>query len=134
MKDTPSFAFEHLALNLPDWESFQRWYIDNLGLVVVRSVPSDKSFLADSSGTVVFELYHNTSAPNMELRATAPLTFHVAFVVDDVEASAERLIAAGAEAMGYSTAGTKRARPASPNCPPMIGPASPVPWGWRLPR
>lgn len=94
--DRGVFRFEHLALNLANREAFERWYVENLELVVARSVPSEKSFLADRNGTVIFELYDNKSAPYTELRDTEPLTFHVAFAVDDVEAAAARLVAAGA--------------------------------------
>jgi len=95
--DRGAFRFEHVALNLSDPEAFARWYVDNLGLEVVHAVPGEKSFLADGSGAVVFELYDNSGAPHLQLREVAPLSFHVAFAVDDISAAAARLVEAGAE-------------------------------------
>lgn len=97
MNENRDFRFEHLALNVADRAAAERWYVENLGLIVVRSVPTAMSFLADRSGRVVFELYENRGRPLMDFHGTDPLTFHVAFVVDDVEAAARRLVDAGAK-------------------------------------
>lgn len=97
MNEYPDFTFEHAAINVPDRARAERWYVENLGLVAVRSVPGSMCFLADKTGRVVFELYENQVCTPMDFREMHPLTFHVAFVVGDVSEAAKRLVAAGAE-------------------------------------
>ena len=89
-------AFEHVALNVPDRDAFVRWYVDNVGLQVVRDIPGKMAFLADSQGVVMLEVYSNSNAQQLEFAATDPLAVHVAFEVDDPAAAAETLVAAGA--------------------------------------
>ncbi len=89
-------AFEHVALNVPDRDAAVAWYVEHLGLHVVREVPGAMAFLADAGGTVVFELYNNENAGRIDFAATDPLALHVAFEVEDPRAAAEELVAAGA--------------------------------------
>ncbi len=89
-------VFEHMAINVPDRDRAERWYTEQLGLSVVRSVPGSMCFLADPTGRVVLELYSNPAHPVMSFGQLHPLTFHVAFLVDDVAGEAERLVGAGA--------------------------------------
>ncbi len=89
-------AFEHVALNVPDRDSAVAWYVEHLGLHVVREIPGGMAFLADAGGTVVFELYNNENAGRIDFPATEPLALHIAFEVDDPRTAAEQLVAAGA--------------------------------------
>ncbi|OAM91171.1 VOC family protein [Termitidicoccus mucosus] len=90
--------FEHFAINLTDVRTAAKWYVDHLGLAVVRS--SDKGsfahFLADSSGRVFLELYSNPAAPVPAYATMDPLVFHIAFVSTDTAADRVRLEKAGA--------------------------------------
>ncbi|HZP61370.1 MAG TPA: VOC family protein [Opitutaceae bacterium] len=90
--------FEHFALNVSDVRSIARWYVEHLGLRVVRSRedPPYTQFLADETGRVIMELYTNTSAAVPDYAAIHPLCFHIAFVVDDAGAVQQRLEKAGA--------------------------------------
>ena len=88
-------TFEHVALNLADYEEAADWYRANLGMTTVREVPGKMIFLADEAGTVVFELYSNPEAPHLDPHRMHALTLHVAFAVDDVEQEARRLVESG---------------------------------------
>ena len=106
MTDYPDFTFEHLALNVADKQPAERWYVENLNLRVVRSVPGAASFLADAAGRVVLELYANDSAARLDFANQHFLSFHLAFAVHDIKATAQQLIEAGAQiAEDYRVAG-----------------------------
>ena len=100
-KDT-LMNLEHLGLNHPDAAAAAAWYEQNLGMKVVRKFgpPNHGHFLADARGKMMIEFYHNVLASVPDYRAMNPLTFHIAFYVDDVPASRDRLIKAGATAQG----------------------------------
>ena len=93
----PDFTFEHIALNVIDRERAEKWYVDNLGLAIVRSLPGGACFLADPTGRVVFELYANPAQASLDFGPLHPLTFHIAFVVSNPSKEAARLTAAGAQ-------------------------------------
>jgi catechol 2,3-dioxygenase-like lactoylglutathione lyase family enzyme len=94
--------FEHIALMMSDPVSSARWYADNLGFTVLRA--SDKSpfghFLEAPGAGMMFELYNNPSFEVPDYSLAAPAQFHLAFTVDDVACVRERLLAAGAQAVG----------------------------------
>jgi catechol 2,3-dioxygenase-like lactoylglutathione lyase family enzyme len=89
---------EHLAMNVPEPARQAEWWCANLGCRVVRSAdaPVEVRFLADSSGSVLFEVYRNDAAPVPDYASLDPLVLHMAFESDDVRADRDRLVAAGA--------------------------------------
>jgi catechol 2,3-dioxygenase-like lactoylglutathione lyase family enzyme len=89
-------TFEHIALNVADKAAVVDWYTANLGLIVVRDVPGNMAFLADSNGVVVLEIYSNQAADRTDFTELGPLAFHLAFEVADPAAAARELEAAGA--------------------------------------
>ena len=89
-------AFEHLAFNVQDMDAMADWYCSHLGLTKARHDPGAKVFLADSEGTVVFELYSNDKSPRLDFANVDPLTVHIAFVVEDALPVVRELNAAGA--------------------------------------
>jgi catechol 2,3-dioxygenase-like lactoylglutathione lyase family enzyme len=93
---------EHVALNVSEPTQAAKWYTENLGMTIVKGL--DKSpfthFLADSSGQVMVEFYNNPLAPVPDYYSIHPLTLHIAFLVDNMEATRARLMAAGARAEG----------------------------------
>jgi catechol 2,3-dioxygenase-like lactoylglutathione lyase family enzyme len=93
---------EHVAFNVPDPVNMARWYVDHLGFTVKRrSVdPPYGHFLADESGTVMIELYKNTSVPLPDYAAQPPQVLHLALVSRDAEADVRRLVAAGGTLVG----------------------------------
>ena len=93
---------EHLAFNVADPVAMADWYVQHLGFDIRRQgdAPKHVRFLADQGGQVMLELYHNTAAPVPDYPATDPLVVHLAFVCDDIEPTRQRLLAAGATAVG----------------------------------
>lgn len=90
--------FEHFALNVPDVRAASAWYVEHLGLTVMRARPAAPytQFLADSSGRVFVELYTNPTDPIPDYPAQHPLRVHFAFAVADAKSEQERLVLAGA--------------------------------------
>ena len=97
--------FEHIALNVADPIKMATWYVDNLGMRVMREGPPpiNMRFIADGGGNMMLELYHNPPAAVPNYAAMDPLLLHVAFTVDDVNATRQKLIAAGATPVGEVT-------------------------------
>jgi glyoxylase I family protein len=96
---------EHIGLNHPDAVAAAAWYEQNLGMKIARKFgpPGNGHFLADTRGQMMVEFYHNALAPVPDFRAMNPMSFHIAFYVDDVNLTRERLIKAGATAQGNVT-------------------------------
>jgi glyoxylase I family protein len=95
---------EHFAFIVADPVAMARWYEEHLGLRTVRSgdAPAHARFLADSDGTSVLEVYTGNLTTPAYSRMD-PLLLHVAFETDDVALTRDRLIAAGATAVGDVT-------------------------------
>jgi glyoxylase I family protein len=89
---------EHVALNVPDARATAAWYVEHLGMQIVRAM--DRApyahFMADETGRTVLELYTNTDAPIPDYAAMNQYTLHVAFAVEDAAVVRDRLVAAGA--------------------------------------
>ena len=93
---------EHVAFNVVQPVAMAKWWCENLGFRVVRAggPPAHGHFLADSAGSTVIEIYHNSSAAVPDYAAMALPTLHVAFLCDDPLAMREKLISAGASPLG----------------------------------
>jgi glyoxylase I family protein len=93
---------EHVALNVPEPVEMASWYVENLGMRVV--VAEEQSpfihFLADSEGQGLIEIYNNPGADIPDYATMHPLMLHLAFSVENMEETRERLIAAGATPHG----------------------------------
>ena len=89
---------EHIAFNVSDPAGLADWYVANLDMQIVRSVadPPYIHFLADSAGKSLIEIYSNPLGAIIEYADHHPVTFHLAFAVDEMEATRQRLVAAGA--------------------------------------
>ena len=98
MEEDRSMKLEHFALNVIDPVAMAKWYVEHIGLTVVRQVTDAPytHFLADSSGTVLLEIYNNPPDQVPPYAAMDPLLLHVAFVSEDPEADKVALLAAGA--------------------------------------
>ena len=90
--------FEHAGFQHPDPVAGAKWYVEHLGLTIVRGSSEEPfaHFLADSVGRVVIEMYRNPAAPVPDYRSQNILVFHLALESDDVRADRDRLVAAGA--------------------------------------
>ncbi len=91
---------EHVALNVADPVKMAQWYVDHLGMKILREgpAPANARFLADGDGNMMLELYHNPPEAVPNYASMDPLVLHIAFMVDDVEAIRSKLLAAGATA------------------------------------
>ena len=89
---------EHIAINVPDPQSMSAWYVEHCGLqeVIRLEEPPFTRFLADSEKKTAIEIYHNPDAPIPDYDAQSHLVYHNAFTTDDVDATREKLIEAGA--------------------------------------
>lgn len=94
--------FEHFALNVPDTRAHAAWYVAHLGFTVARQQTAAPytTFLADSTGRTVVELYTNPSATLTDFPSQHPLVFHFAVVSTDARADRTRLETAGATLFG----------------------------------
>jgi catechol 2,3-dioxygenase-like lactoylglutathione lyase family enzyme len=97
--------FEHFALNVPDPVAQAEWYVHNLGFsVAVRGgPPAHMHFLADETGRVIVELYHNASGPVPDYPSMHPLSFHFAVIATDAKAERARLEGVGASLLSEGT-------------------------------
>jgi glyoxylase I family protein len=93
---------EHVAFNVKEPVSMAKWYVENLGMKVIRAVEKSPytRFMADESGQSVIEIYNNPAANVPDYASIKPLVLHIAFSVDDIEATRKRLMAAGATSEG----------------------------------
>ena len=96
---------EHVGLNVADPVKAAQWYVDNLGMKVLREAPAPANtrFLGDAGGNMMLEIYHNPPEAVPNYAAMDPLLLHIAFMVEDVETMRSKLIAAGATPVGEVT-------------------------------
>ena len=94
----PITRIEHVAFNVAEPVETAAWYVEHLGMRVARysGGPTEIHFLADAAGASVIELYRNPVAVIPDYNAMHPMQMHLAFLVDDADAEAARLSAAGA--------------------------------------
>jgi glyoxylase I family protein len=94
----PVLNVEHVACNVSDPVAMAAWYVEHLGMRVVRKIaaPPRMHFLADASGRVVIEIYSNPADPVPDYLSMHPLRFHLAFAAPDPDAARGALVAAGA--------------------------------------
>ena len=90
--------FEHFAINVNNVAAVVKWYVSHMGLKVVqqqKELPF-MTFLADSGGRVILELYQRPDAIMTNFKTQHQLTFHVAFVSENAQLDSDRLLAEGA--------------------------------------
>jgi catechol 2,3-dioxygenase-like lactoylglutathione lyase family enzyme len=96
---------EHVAINVENPVSMAKWYGHHLGMKVVRKGPPpiNMHFISDAAGNMMLEIYHNPPDAVPNYASMDPLLLHIAFMVDDVKGIREKLIDAGATAVGEVT-------------------------------
>ena len=89
---------EHFAINVAEPLKMASWYVEHLGLTIVRQQTETPftHFLADESGTVMLEIYNNPAAHVPDYASMNPLLLHLAFVSENPELDKQRLLEAGA--------------------------------------
>lgn len=90
---------EHFAINVADSRAKARWYVDHLGMVLMRDVkaPTYGMFIADAGKNMMYELYQYDTIPVVDFSAVSHLTFHAAYMVDDIQSAKDVLVAVGAK-------------------------------------
>lgn len=94
----PILNVEHIACNVFEPIAMAAWYVEHLGMRIVRRLPTAPHihFLADANGRVVIEIYSNAADPIPDYASMHPLRFHLAFATNDPDADRAALVAAGA--------------------------------------
>lgn len=89
---------EHVAINVEDPVAMAKWYCENLGMKIVRKGPGpvNMHFISDAGGNMMLEIYHNPPDAVPDYASMNPLLLHIAFMVDDVKGTSQKLLAAGA--------------------------------------
>ena len=89
---------EHVAFQVAEPAAMADWYVAHLGFSVRRGSdePAVVRFLADGSGSVLFEIYYSPQTPVPDYRQMPPAQLHIAVLSDDVVGDTARLVAAGA--------------------------------------
>ena len=89
---------EHIAINVSDPVAMSDWYVEHCGLqeVIRLEEPPFTRFLTHDNGRTAIEIYHNPSAPVPDYQSQNHLVYHNAFTTDDIDATSEKLQAAGA--------------------------------------
>lgn len=98
MSTTNRIRLEHVAINVQDPVAMAKWYCENLGMKVVREgpAPANARFISDAGGNMMLEIYHNPPDAVPNYASMNPLSLHIAFMVDDVQALRQKLVAVGA--------------------------------------
>jgi hypothetical protein len=96
---------EHAAYQVADPVSVSAWYVEHMGLTLkrVQDAPPYGRFLADDADSVMMEIYRNPAAPVPDYPSLDPAIVHLAFYTEDVAADRQRLLSAGATAVGEIT-------------------------------
>jgi len=96
---------EHVAINVENPVEMVKWYCENLGMKIVRKGPPpiNMNFISDAGGNMMLEVYHNPPDAVPDYASMDPLVFHIAFMVDDVEGTCRKLVAAGATVYSEAT-------------------------------
>lgn len=94
----PVLNAEHIAFNVTDSVAMAAWYVQHLGMRIIRQSPAAPHihFLADASGRVAIEIYSNPVDPVPDYAAMHPMRLHVAFAANDPDAAKSALVTAGA--------------------------------------
>jgi glyoxylase I family protein len=90
---------EHFAVNVADSRAKAKWFGDNLGTVVVRDgkAPTYGMFISDAGKNMMFELYQQKDYPFVDFSAIDHMSFHVAFMTDNIQSTKNMLLASGAK-------------------------------------
>ena len=94
--------FEHTAYNVPEPIQQAKWYVENLGMKVLRANETAPfvHFISDSENRLTLELYNNPLGPVPNYFEISTWTQHIAFTSSDIFADIARLEAAGAKQAG----------------------------------
>lgn len=89
---------EHFAINVSNPVEMTDWYVEHIGLKVVKQEKEAPytAFLADDGGRVMLEIYKNPPDDVPDYESMDPLIVHLALVSENPEKDKKRLLKAGA--------------------------------------
>jgi len=92
---------EHLGFNVSDPNAVAEWYVQNLGMKIIRKDNNSPfvTFIADKGKHVIMEFYNKDKFPKIDFNKINYMSFHFAFMVDSIEVSKSKLISNGAKVM-----------------------------------
>ncbi len=101
----PKLNAEHVALNVREPAAMAAWYVEHLGMRIVRqsTVAPYIHFIADAAGRTVIEIYSNPIDQIPDYASMHPFRLHLAFAAPDPDASRAALVAAGASLVDDQT-------------------------------
>ncbi len=99
---------EHFAINIPDPAAMADWYVEHLGMSIVRQQKESPqmTFLSDDSGQVMIEIYNNNAASVPDYKNQDPLIVHIAFASSHPKEDKMRLQKAGAREVSDDITGS----------------------------
>ncbi len=91
-------VIEHVAWLVDDPNAVADWYCENLDMGVIRrgGPPRHTTFIADSAGKTMIEMYTRDDLDTPDYASMAPSLLHLAFYSEDVSGTRAKLLAAGA--------------------------------------
>ncbi len=94
--------FEHTAYNVPEPALQVKWYVENVGMKVLRENLTAPfiHFITDSENRLTLEFYHNPNGQIPNYWDISVWTQHIAFTSSDIAADIARLEAAGGKQEG----------------------------------
>lgn len=89
---------EHLALIMEDPVKAAKWYCDNLGFSIIKSMDQSPfaHFIADSSKNMLLEIFLLPEKEVPDYRKVDPAIMHLGFSVDNIEEKYQQLVSNGA--------------------------------------
>ena len=98
-------SLEHVALNVSEPAAMAAWYVEHLGMRIVRQSPVAPHihFIADAAGRTVIEVYSSPVDPIPDYASMHPLRLHVAFATPDPDAARAALVGVGASVVDDQT-------------------------------
>ena len=98
IQPSQKMKIEHFAYQVEHTKEVAAWYCEHLNFQIKRAeeVPNPVCFMADETGQVMLEVYTNPQVSTPDYRSMHPLLLHIAFCCEDIEETAQRLVAAGA--------------------------------------
>lgn len=89
---------EHFGFNVPNAPNMAKWYVENLGMKVIRESgsPTFGRFISDKNENTTLELSQN-DAPLLDYKNISHMSMHLAFESDDLQSIKEKLLSAGAK-------------------------------------
>lgn len=89
---------DHLALNVSEPQSVANWYVESVGMKVLRRGKSPSNFFSvtDSGRDAAVEFYLDHDHQILDLAEISHMSLHLAFMGDDIDCMKRKLIAGGA--------------------------------------